>query len=109
MRAITLALEALRQVDRYGVTKRAEQYRGFERIEAPKTSTVLERHVAAEVIQNAAGFENYIDDILSNPATRERVYREALFKVHPDHGGNAEDFRRVQAAKELLDRASGGK
>lgn len=31
VRAITLALEALRKVDRYGVTKRGEQYRGFHR------------------------------------------------------------------------------
>jgi hypothetical protein len=34
LRAVALALEALRKVDRYGVTKRGEQYRGFLAIEA---------------------------------------------------------------------------
>lgn len=36
LRAIALALEALRKVDRYGVTKRGEQYRGFLAIERPR-------------------------------------------------------------------------
>src|SRR5690606_24676973 len=34
LRAVALALEALRKLDRYGVTKRGEQYRGFLAIEA---------------------------------------------------------------------------
>jgi hypothetical protein len=34
LRACALALEALRKVDRYGVTKRGEQYRGFLALEA---------------------------------------------------------------------------
>lgn len=31
-------------------------------------------------------------------------YRAAVKKTHPDLGGNALEFRRVQAAKELLDK-----
>lgn len=35
VRSIALALQALRAVDRYGVTRRAEQYRGWGKLPAP--------------------------------------------------------------------------
>ncbi len=38
LRAVALALEALRKVDRYGVTKHGEQYRGFLAVESGRAS-----------------------------------------------------------------------
>ena len=35
LRAIALSLEALRAVDRYGVTRRAEQYKGWAKLPPP--------------------------------------------------------------------------
>lgn len=31
------------------------------------------------------------------------AYRKLVFTVHPDHGGTAEEFRKVQAAYEVLE------
>ncbi len=105
VRAIALSLNALRQVDRYGVTKRAEQYKGFERLEAPKATTREDIRHAANLLCTACDGHASMERIIESTDVREAAYRRALFKVHPDHGGNAEDFQKVQAAKELLDRA----
>lgn len=80
LRAIALSLEALRSVDRHGVTKRGEQYAGWKQLET---------------------------GIRKSDANRGRVLIEqhgsmaaALKATHPDHGGDDADFRDVQAAKE---------
>jgi hypothetical protein len=78
VRAIALGLEALRKVDRYGIAKRGEQYRGWKALEAGGPS----------------------------PARGEELIREhgsvraALQATHPDHGGDPEEFAAVMAAKE---------
>jgi hypothetical protein len=78
VRAVALGLEALRKVDRYGIAKRGEQYRGWKALEAGGPS----------------------------PARGEELIREhgsvraALMATHPDHGGDPDDFAAVQAARE---------
>lgn len=83
VRAIALGLEALRAVDRYGITRTGEQYKGWRQIEAkpgaPTTAAEAERLIASYGGLTAA-----------------------LRATHPDHGGNAEDFHRVQAARQLI-------
>lgn len=96
LRAIALALEALRKVDRYGVTKRGEQYRGF---------------LAVEATAAPAGFESaaHARDWLTGswPADSLRAsLRRAQREAHPDHGGSAAVFQRVSLAESKL-RAAG--
>jgi len=88
LRAIALGMEALRKVDRYGVSKRGEQYTGWRQL---TTSTD-----AADSIQSAEQARAYLQDRYGGDVKR------ALFESHPDHGGEPDEFRKVQRARELL-------
>lgn len=94
LRAVTLALEALRKVDRYGVTKRGEQYRGFLAIEQTTSSgdplSWLLAFIGGDVTRR--------DD----PDSVAGVIRAAKRKAHPDTGGDAEMFQRVLDAERAL-------
>jgi hypothetical protein len=99
LRAITLALEALRLIDRHGVTRRGEQYRGFLAIEAATAAP--------------AGFSDRQDALLFLAGVTGRPYmdyparelvRLAQRKTHPDRGGDAAKFQRVSLAEALLRR-----
>lgn len=79
VRAIALGLQALRAVDRYGVTKRGEQYAGWKQLAAGAGASV-ER--GRGLIRDHGGVT------------------QALKATHPDHGGSADDFADVQAARE---------
>lgn len=103
LRAIALSLEALRMVDRYGVTRRAEQYRGWEKLSGPGTSATPIT-TAMGTILVAAGIHGSRPIVASE---LESLYRKAVLRTHPDHGGSAEEFKHVQAAKETLDRHFG--
>lgn len=78
LRAIALALEALRKVDRYGVTKRGEQYRGWKALPAGDGPSASR---GRELIREHGSIV------------------AALKATHPDHGGDAHDFGDVQAAR----------
>jgi hypothetical protein len=80
LRAIALALEALRAVDRYGVTKRGEQYTGF----AALPSAEMTREKAIQLLEQLGG------------------EKEALRRTHPDTGGSAVAFNEVQQARRVL-------
>lgn len=90
LRAISLSLTALRAVDRYGVTKHAEQYRGFKAIEAPGATPTMDRYEAMSFIRNWGG-----------DGPLEEAYRRAAKVLHPDsrpHGSH-EQFVKLQQAK----------
>lgn len=91
LRSIALTLQALRAVDRYGVSKRGEQYRGFRAI--PASTDPADQIVTAEQARAA------IEELGGGSI------RDALRATHPDHGGDAGDFRRVTKARELLEGA----
>jgi hypothetical protein len=78
VRSIALGLESLRAVDRYGITRRGEQYAGWKQLESGGPSSERGR----ELIREHGGV------------------RQALMATHPDHGGSPEDFADVQAARE---------
>jgi len=94
LRAIALGLEALRTVDRYGVTKRGEQYRGWTALPAPNGDGWTADAAYAFLVALVGVMEpvDGVDDLL----------RRAEFKSHPDRGGNPDDFKKVQLARELL-------
>jgi hypothetical protein len=83
LHAIALGLEALRAVDRHGITSTAEQYAGFAQLTAGSGDP--ER--GAELVRVAGGVS------------------AALKKHHPDHGGNPRDLADVQAFRRAGARA----
>lgn len=81
LRAVALGLEALRKVDRYGMTSRGEQYAGWKALPAgdgPRAERG--REIVAE----------------------HGTLRAALMATHPDQGGDAQDFAHVQAYRESI-------
>jgi hypothetical protein len=100
LRAIALSLEALRTVDRYGVTKRAEQYQGWAKLPGPKPESPASAATAVSVLAEAARCND--SDVRKDRL--EEIYRAACRRTHPDIGGDPEAFKRVQAAKDVLDR-----
>jgi hypothetical protein len=80
VRAIALGLEALRAVDRWGVSKRGQQYAGFLQLEtnAPNASR------GKELVDEAGGL------------------KAALLRHHPDQGGDPRRFADVQAYRQLV-------
>lgn len=81
VRAVALGLEALRAVDRHGVTRRGEQYAGWKQL--PSGSD-----------PSAERGRQLIDQHGSVVA--------ALKATHPDHGGDAAAFADVQAARAVI-------
>lgn len=135
IRAIALALEALRAVERYGVVRRAEQYAGWKALPASTTSTLSSAQAAkvlAEYGYPGAPWGTIVGPrthtelreeleaaILSSRDEYEQARRLARKRVHPDvaasnaaHGViSAHDPRaawdQVEAACAVLDALHG--
>lgn len=99
LRAIALALEALRKVDRYGVTKRGEQYRGFLALEATPARPF---HDAATAIAWLIDLTDARDTVETGPDWMQRLVRRAQRITHPDLGGDPATFQLVTDAIELI-------
>ena len=80
VRAIALSLEALRAVDRHGVSKRGQQYAGYAQLAAGGPDPDRGRRL----VEAAGGV------------------KEALRKHHPDQGGTDRDFIDVQAYRQQV-------
>jgi len=115
LRAVALGLGALRAVDRYGVTKRGEQYTGWKQltsgIAAPAAMTVeaAAAFIAAHTGERCDGGDLLDSPGVPHPASVTRAYRAAAKRLHPDNGGDPALFRRLQDARELLERHGGGR
>lgn len=84
--AIKLTIEAIRQIERAGASELLERaFRGFAALPAPNDVNWC------EVLQLPPGAS--FEEIRS-------TYRELVKRHHPDAGGNAEDFHRIQKAFE---------
>jgi hypothetical protein len=103
VRSIALGLGALRAVDRYGVTRRGEQYAGWKQLPAGEGRGVVipDEDRAWAILAEASGIPRprALGDL-------DRVYRAAAKLTHPDQGGDGEAFIRVQAAYEFLKRVA---
>lgn len=100
VRAITLGLEALRAVDRYGVTRRGEQYRGWTAVEAKPAEMTRER--AAGLLAEHCGGRFTAQQILGDPSALALAYKLAARRTHPDFGGDAAEFDRITRARDLI-------
>lgn len=85
LRAIALSMGALRKVDRYGVSKRGEQYTGWRQI--PQTSGGFQSREQAQ---------QWIDE--------HGGYRAAARRLHPDNRetGDENEFKKLQQARALV-------
>jgi hypothetical protein len=107
LRAITLAMQYLRKIDDHGVNKKGTQYEGYKRL-PPVGETTNGRKVGFSTDQEAAAFiEKHFpaltaDQILSSSPLFETAYKQAARKLHPDAGGNEEDWIDLQEAAARL-------
>lgn len=113
LRAITLTLEALRKINRYGVAETGQQYRGWRAIESGDASAMrtFTADDAAEVVFMFAGREHEgssaLEEMLRDPNTARRIIRAAKSQAHPDrNGGDRAAWNSLESALELL-RATG--
>jgi hypothetical protein len=99
LRAIALGLEALRAVDRYGITERGEQYVGWKAI-PQNTGTAGD---AARVLGSVVGLSvEVVSGVTSGSEYARSLYRKALIAAHPDGGGSREMLEQVQEAGRRL-------
>lgn len=88
VRAIALSLQALRAVDRYGVSKRGEQYRGWKAL--PPSSDPADNIATAEQAQR------FLDDYGGS-------FEDAAKRLHPDlPDGDEALFRAAVVARDVL-------
>ena len=104
LRAIALGLSDLRRIDRYGIAKRGEQYRGWTALPPGEGgSAVRTREEAARIILDAANWTG--KDPWGDPAATKTAIRRALKNSHPElRGGSSVDFDRVVAARTFFER-----
>ena len=108
LRAIALGMDALRRVDRYGITRRGEQYAGFKALPSGSGSSSeggMTRDEAAELLAAAASwgaFKYAAADILRDPKVRNEAYRMAARKAHPDAGGEPSFWHLIDLANRTL-------
>jgi hypothetical protein len=102
LRAIALALEALRAVDRYGVTRGNEQYRGWAKLEAPGAKNgKMDRDAAFRFL---AGLHKSPPENMARLGKDQirDICRTARIENHPDRGGSHETFVTIAEAERIL-------
>ena len=113
VRGIALALEALRAVDRYGVTQQAEQYRGWTALpdlrEGRSPDTRNARVNAAMWLEHLCNWHRVYsrpttDQLLNDPEKRRYVRKELSVLLHPDrNNGNDTQFKEMVKQFEALE------
>lgn len=102
VRAIALALQALRAVDRYGVTRRGEQYKGWTAIASasPGRGPFTTEDEARQWMRGAADIEGISR---ASWTTLDDLYKKLAVLMHPDMpAGSPERWERLDAAAKLL-------
>jgi hypothetical protein len=91
LRAVALGLEALRKIDRYGITRGDAQYAGFKAL--PRGDD------GAMGLYTKEAARDFINDRYGGDV------RLAIRQTHPDTnpGADPDEYRRVIRAKELLE------
>lgn len=108
VRAIALGLEALRKVDRYGISRRGEQYRGYKAIGAGGglAPSGMTTELALEIIDREAGWiVGGTTRWLAHHGPRAAL-RQARAVAHPDRNhGDRSRWDAVEQAAQVLERA----
>ena len=102
LRAIVLGLEALRKVDRYGITRRGEQYTGWKALGSgiAMGASQMTYEEAIKLIWILGGK----DAAPADPSSDEinDMYRQAAKLNHPDNGGREENFKKLYEAAKVV-------
>ena len=112
LRAIVLSLESLRAVDRYGVTRTGEQYRGWSALPAaaePQESdpwTTVDE--AAAWLRDQSGLAVPPSSLIDDAEAMKDAYRAAAKRHHPDVGGSPATFARITRAKAYVEACMAG-
>jgi hypothetical protein len=106
VRAIALSLEALRAVDRHGVTQGGEQYVGFKALPQGAGNTESdEAEKAARLLCTATGKTfsgTHVSAVMRDRKSLDTAYQEATRRVHPDAGGDNQAMADVNKAYAFL-------
>lgn len=102
LRAIALSLEALRKVDRFGVTSRGEQYQGFKALPPPadQVREMRPEEAAAFLASKIPGVDPQF--LTSEKQLFDMTFKLAQRRLHPDAGGSQQDFQKLQEAGAVL-------
>lgn len=104
VRAVALALEALRRVDRYGIGRGGEQYRGYLALEAGTGIALggMTSDDARDVLLKASRY------LAWDEVDAETIYRSARSTAHPDRqpDGDRTWWDEVEQAAKVLGLAS---
>lgn len=100
VRAVALGLEALRKVDRYGITKRGEQYAGWKALPAGRSMppSHMTRDMAYDLLYQTVEVGPDDDRVWSD----KDLARAARRNSHPDFGYPREQWDRVEEALRVL-------
>lgn len=107
VRAIADAMEALRKVNRYGVSgggKTNAHYEGYKAL-PPQNGFTEDEFADGMLAGFIAHFSDYSPmEILKDKEVLTKAYKQAAAKLHPDkNNGSHEHFIRLQKAKEILE------
>lgn len=118
LRAVALALQALRAVDRYGVTRNAEQYKGWRALPAGGTEMARAGLAAGEwaTVEEAARYLCQVawphttpghDPVVRQVARGDKeilsgLYREAARKAHPAAGGTEAELSKINRCRDYI-------
>jgi hypothetical protein len=100
IRAIGLALVALRAVDRYGVTRRGEQYTGWKALPAGAGNVFASADAAEQWMRSYSQTSLFLDHAATTDL--QLLYRRMARMMHPDAGCPRADWDRLDAARQLL-------
>lgn len=107
VRAIALGLEALRRVDRYGITRRGEQYAGWKQL--PAGSGAVASHMTVDEAWSILGSfgDRPISEQRTTPGDLRASLRKARAFAHPDRNdGDRSLWDQVEQAALVLRVAS---
>lgn len=109
LRGIALGLEALRKLDRYGITQTGQQYRGWLAIESASASGDVVAAACTFLARTAWPNENdknqaaWSPKIATDPEIGRNTLKQARIKAHPDrHNGDQSLWDRVEQAAKVL-------
>lgn len=111
LRSIALGLEALRAVDRYGITAGKQQYTGFKAIESSYNGFITREQAAAWIADMVAhraperqpGIRRALLGLEPTHEDPKKVLREAALKLHPDQNSGQDSlWRKFEDAKKVL-------
>lgn len=105
VRAVALTLQALRAVDRYGATMNDQQYTGWAQLGPARPMGAADRKMtrveASEFLRIHSEWRGDWDPV-ADRVHIDMAYKAAARRLHPDAGGDAEQFRLLNQARDLL-------